>query len=83
MLASPAQTSRYSHLTCSVASQRSTPPFWQSCPSTKHCRTYEPPTNPEVEVNTEHETLEESVEKVLDTLRQRGFLSVAQATSAR
>jgi adenylylsulfate kinase len=44
---------------------------------------YEPPTNPEVEVNTEHETLEESVEKVLDTLRQRGFLSVAQATSAR
>jgi adenylylsulfate kinase len=44
---------------------------------------YEPPTNPEVEVNTERETLEESVEKVLDTLRQRGFLPGAQAASAR
>jgi adenylyl-sulfate kinase len=44
---------------------------------------YEPPTNPEVEVNTERETLEESVEKVLDTLRQRGFLPVAHTASAR
>jgi adenylyl-sulfate kinase len=44
---------------------------------------YEPPTNPEVEVDTEHETLEESVEKVLDTLRRRGFLPVAQTASAR
>jgi adenylylsulfate kinase len=39
---------------------------------------YEPPTNPDVEVNTERETLEESVEKVLDTLRQRGFLPGAE-----
>jgi adenylylsulfate kinase len=44
---------------------------------------YEPPTNPEVEVNTERETLEESVEKVLDTLRKRGFLPVAHTVSAR
>ena len=44
---------------------------------------YEPPVNPDVEVNTERETLEESVEKVLDTLRQRGFLPVVQGTSAR
>jgi adenylylsulfate kinase len=44
---------------------------------------YEPPTNPEVEVNTERETLEESVEKVLDTLRQRGFLPVAHTATAR
>ncbi len=43
---------------------------------------YEPPTNPEVEVDTEHESLEESVEKVLDTLRQRGFLPAAQVASA-
>jgi adenylylsulfate kinase len=44
---------------------------------------YEPPTNPEVEVDTERETLEQSVEKVLDTLRQRGFLPVAHTVSAR
>ena len=44
---------------------------------------YEPPTHPDVEVNTERETLAESVEKVLDTLRQRGFLPVAQGASAR
>jgi adenylyl-sulfate kinase len=44
---------------------------------------YEPPVNPDVEVNTERETLEESVEKVLDTLRQRGLLPVVQGTSAR
>jgi len=44
---------------------------------------YEPPTNPEVEVDTERETLEQSVEKVLDTLRQRGFLPVAHTASAR
>ena len=44
---------------------------------------YEPPTYPEVEVNTERETLEESVVKVFDTLRQRGFLPVAHTASAR
>lgn len=43
---------------------------------------YEPPTAPEVEVNTEGETVAESVEKVLDTLRARGFLPAVQATSA-
>jgi adenylylsulfate kinase len=42
---------------------------------------YEPPTNPDVEVNTERETLDESVEKVLDTLRRRGFLPSAQTAS--
>ena len=35
---------------------------------------YEPPTAPDVEVNTERETVSESVERVLDTLRARGFL---------
>jgi len=43
---------------------------------------YEPPTHPEVQVDTERETLEQSVEKVLDTLRQRGFLPAAQGASA-
>jgi len=43
---------------------------------------YEPPTNPDVEVNTERETLAESVDKVLDTLRQRGFLPGVHAASA-
>jgi adenylyl-sulfate kinase len=35
---------------------------------------YEPPLAPELELRTEHESLEESVERVLDTLRRRGFL---------
>jgi adenylylsulfate kinase-like enzyme len=43
---------------------------------------YEPPSAPDVEVNTERETLAESVEKVLDTLRRRGFLPALQSTSA-
>jgi adenylylsulfate kinase len=42
---------------------------------------YEPPTDPDVEVNTERETLAESVDKVLDTLRQRGFLPNGQSES--
>jgi adenylyl-sulfate kinase len=43
---------------------------------------YEPPTSPDVEVNTERESLDECVEHVLDTLRQRGFLPALQSTSA-
>jgi len=43
---------------------------------------YEPPTAPDVEVNTERETLDESVERVFDTLRQRGFLPALHSTSA-
>lgn len=35
---------------------------------------YEPPLAPELELQTEHESLDESVERVLDTLRRRGFL---------
>jgi adenylylsulfate kinase len=35
---------------------------------------YEPPTAPDIEVNTERESVGESVERVLDTLRARGFL---------
>ncbi|HEV7990758.1 MAG TPA: adenylyl-sulfate kinase [Gemmatimonadaceae bacterium] len=35
---------------------------------------YEPPLTPELELHTEHETLEESVERVLDALRGRGLL---------
>ena len=43
---------------------------------------YEPPSEPDVEVNTERETIGESVEKVLATLRRRGFLPALQSTSA-
>ena len=43
---------------------------------------YEPPTAPDVEVNTERETIAESVEKVLDTLRGRGFFPAVQSHSA-
>ena len=43
---------------------------------------YEPPAEPDVEVNTERETLAESVEKVLGTLRRRGFLPALQSPSA-
>jgi len=43
---------------------------------------YEPPTSPDVEVNTERETITEGVEKVLDALRARGFLPALQTTSA-
>jgi adenylyl-sulfate kinase len=43
---------------------------------------YEPPTAPDVEVNTERETIAESVEKVLDTLRRRGLVPALQSTSA-
>lgn len=43
---------------------------------------YEPPATPDVEVNTERETIAEGVEKVLDTLRGRGFLPALQSTSA-
>jgi adenylyl-sulfate kinase len=43
---------------------------------------YEPPAAPDVEVNTERETLAESVEKVLGTLRRRGFLPALQSPSA-
>ena len=43
---------------------------------------YEPPTSPDVEVNTERESIGESVERVLDTLRQRGFLPALHSTSA-
>jgi adenylylsulfate kinase len=43
---------------------------------------YEPPVAPDVEVNTERETIDESVDRVLDTLRARGFLAPAlQRTS--
>ena len=43
---------------------------------------YEPPAAPDVEVNTERETLAESVEKVLGTLRRRGFLPALHSPSA-
>jgi adenylyl-sulfate kinase len=43
---------------------------------------YEPPLAPDVEVNTERETIAESVEKVLDTLRGRGFLPAIHSTTA-
>ncbi|MEO6527983.1 MAG: adenylyl-sulfate kinase [Gemmatimonadaceae bacterium] len=44
---------------------------------------YEAPLAPDVEVNTERETIDESVERVLETIRGRGFLSSAlQSTSA-
>jgi adenylylsulfate kinase len=43
---------------------------------------YEPPTAPDVEVNTERESVDESVEKVLATLRHRGFLPALSSTSA-
>jgi adenylylsulfate kinase-like enzyme len=44
---------------------------------------YEPPLAPDVEVNTERETIQESVERVLDTLRHRGFIaSELDSTSA-
>jgi len=43
---------------------------------------YEPPTAPDVEVNTERETIADGVEKVLDILRARGFLPALQTTSA-
>jgi adenylyl-sulfate kinase len=42
---------------------------------------YEPPVTPDVEVNTERESIEESVERVLDTLRRRGFLRAALQTT--
>jgi adenylyl-sulfate kinase len=38
---------------------------------------YEPPLTPDIEVNTERETIDESVNRVLDTLRARGFLAPA------
>ncbi len=43
---------------------------------------YEPPSEPDVEVNTERETIAESVEKVLATLRRRGFLPALPSPSA-
>lgn len=36
---------------------------------------YEPPVKPEIELNTEHESLEQSVAKVMDYLRNRGLLA--------
>jgi adenylylsulfate kinase len=36
---------------------------------------YEPPLDPDLEVQTEHETLDQSVERVLDLLRRRGLLA--------
>lgn len=36
---------------------------------------YEPPTNPDVECCTDHESIEESVAKVLQALRDRGYLT--------
>jgi adenylyl-sulfate kinase len=38
---------------------------------------YEAPTDPDVEVDTERETLDESVDHVLDALRERGLLADA------
>jgi adenylyl-sulfate kinase len=35
---------------------------------------YEPPLAPELELDTEHESLDESAERVLDVLRRRGLL---------
>ena len=43
---------------------------------------YEPPTAPDVEVNTERESIDESVEKVLATLRRRGFIPALHSPSA-
>jgi adenylyl-sulfate kinase len=40
---------------------------------------YEAPTAPDVEVNTEREALDESVEHVLDALRERGLLASVPA----
>jgi adenylyl-sulfate kinase len=42
---------------------------------------YEAPTAPEIEVNTERETLDESVETVLGALRRRGFLHASRQAS--
>jgi len=36
---------------------------------------YEPPLSPDLELQTEHETLDQSVERVLDLLRRRGLLT--------
>lgn len=39
---------------------------------------YEPPDNPEIVVDSEHETVEESVSKVLAELERRGFLPAGE-----
>jgi adenylyl-sulfate kinase len=43
---------------------------------------YEPPSAPDVEVNTERETVEQSVERVFDALRHRGFLHSLQSSNS-
>ncbi|MGZ3666752.1 MAG: adenylyl-sulfate kinase [Ktedonobacterales bacterium] len=42
---------------------------------------YEEPQNPDVTVHTDSETVEESVEKILAVLRQRGYLPSEEATA--
>lgn len=43
---------------------------------------YEPPTAPELELDTRGVTVDEGVERVLAVLRARGYLSAAEATDA-
>jgi len=40
---------------------------------------YEPPTKPDLELHTDRESVEESVERVLALLRERGYLAGLQA----
>jgi adenylyl-sulfate kinase len=42
---------------------------------------YEPPVNPEVVVNSEHETVEESMNKILGYLEQAGYIEPVAARS--
>lgn len=43
---------------------------------------YEEPQHPDITVHTDRETVEESVEKILAVLRQRGYLPAEKATAA-
>jgi adenylylsulfate kinase-like enzyme len=43
---------------------------------------YEEPLNPEVIVDTDHETVEESASKVLDKLEEMGYVPVAAEVAA-
>lgn len=43
---------------------------------------YEPPPNPEVIVDTDHETVEQSVAKILTALEVRGYINVASQIAA-
>jgi adenylyl-sulfate kinase len=43
---------------------------------------YEPPLTPELVLETDHETVDDSVGRILDTLRERGYLSAVAATGS-